>query len=95
MLAPRNATRWQPMHEFEPLAHVVPAPAAAMDVQAHLALHQLAQDFRLERAYRQAFASHCRWYEATARQNQADFQAMQREPDLLGWLRRDGQRPVP
>jgi hypothetical protein len=78
------------MQDFEPLAYILPAPATAEAVESHLTLHQMAQDFRLEQVYRQAFASHCRWYEATARQNQTDFRTMQREPDLLGWLRRDG-----
>lgn len=80
------------MQDFEPLAYTLPASTKAEAAESHLTLHQMAQDFRLEQAHRQAFASHCRWYEATARQNQADFHAMQQEPDLLGWLRGDGWR---
>jgi hypothetical protein len=75
------------MHDFDALSFQ--QPTTVEDVESHLSLHQMAQDFRLETAYRQAFTSHCRWYEATARQNQEDLLKMQQEPNLLGWLRGD------
>ncbi len=50
-------------------------------------LHQLAQDFRLEKEARDAFESYCRWYDAVAAQHQQEMAAMAPEPDLLGWLR--------
>lgn len=61
-------------------------PQAAIEI---LELHQIAQDFRLEMRYRQAFESYCRWYDAIAEQHRQELAAMQRDPDLLAWFRRD------
>ena len=60
----------------------------AQEVIEYLALHQAAQDFRLEVEYREQFEAHCQWYYQTAAENRADLAQMRREANLLGWFSR-------
>ncbi len=76
------------MPHFETLSFQ-PAPGS-QNFADFLTLHQMAQEFRLEQEYRQAFADHCHWYARVACEHQADLAAMAQEPDVLGWFRRDG-----
>lgn len=58
----------------------------AQEVIEYLALHQAAQDFRLEVEYREHVEAHCQWYYQTAAENQATLAKMRREPNLLAWF---------
>lgn len=55
----------------------------AQEVIEHLVLHQTAQDFRLEVAYREQFEAHCQWYSQTAAENRATLAKMRSEANLL------------
>ncbi|MGB3296237.1 MAG: hypothetical protein WBB01_24895 [Phormidesmis sp.] len=56
-----------------------------------LALHQAAQEFRLEVEHRQAHEDYCQWYYEAARQTQMDQLAMANDINFFGWFcrRRD------
>ncbi|MEY3298047.1 MAG: hypothetical protein RLZZ597_1307 [Cyanobacteriota bacterium] len=58
----------------------------SQEVIEYLALHQTAQDFRLEVAYREQFEAHCQWYYQTATENQAALARMRHEANLLAWF---------
>lgn len=75
---------------FEPFSHHQPADRPAQAVEL-FQLHQLAQDFRLEQEHRLRFDQHCRWYEHTAQQIQADLRQMQIAGNLPWWPRRNSR----
>ncbi len=58
----------------------------AQDVIEYLALHQAAQDFRLEVEHRENLEAYCQWYYQTAAENRATLAQMQRETNLLAWF---------
>jgi hypothetical protein len=58
----------------------------AQDVIEYLALHQAAQDFRLEVEHRENLDAYCQWYYQTAAENRATLARMQRETNLLAWF---------
>jgi hypothetical protein len=57
------------------------------EVVEYLALHQAAQEFRLEVEHRDQLEAHCQWYYQTAAENRQTLSQMQREPNILAWFR--------
>lgn len=69
------------------LEHVSPqAQSSPQAVYEVLALHQMAQTFRLELEHRLSFEAHCHWYYQTAAENRQDLAKMRSEPNLRSWL---------
>lgn len=72
------------MLKFEQFIH--PTWQQAHERTGALELHQIAQAFHNEVAYRHAFENYCRWYVAIAQQHQEELKQMQQEPNLLSWF---------
>lgn len=53
-----------------------------------LEVHQMTQDFRQEVNSRNAWETHCKWYEAIARQHRKELAAMTDELDIFAWIQR-------
>ncbi|MGF1569847.1 MAG: hypothetical protein ACFCVD_17555 [Nodosilinea sp.] len=64
--------------------------ATPQAVAEYLALHQAAQDFRLEVEHRANFQAHCQWYAQVADENRRDFEQMRSELNLRAWLSGQG-----
>lgn len=67
-----------------------PSPQEAVEI---LTVHQLAQDFRLEVAYREQLEQHHLWYNETCKQHQQELAAMADEVNILAWFRQLWRRP--
>jgi len=72
----------------DPIISPLPTTPVKQAVHESILLHQAAVEFRQETEARQALAEYCRWYEESARQNQADLAAMRNEFEILGRFRR-------
>lgn len=68
------------------LEYLLPKSAEVREVQEAFALHQAAQEFRLEVEYRQTHAEYCQWYHEMARQTQADALAMENDVNFFSWF---------
>lgn len=55
----------------------------ASEVESVIELNQIAQEFRREVEYREAFRQHCHWYYTTARQHQLELMQMRNELNLF------------
>ncbi len=62
--------------------------ATRQEVSEYLALHQTAQDFRLEVEHRAQVEAYCQWYYQTAQDNRETLTRMQNELNVLAWLSR-------
>lgn len=67
-----------------------PEPQEAADI---LVVHQLAQDFRLEMAYREQLEHHHRWYCHVSQQHQQELAMMAEEVNILAWFRQIWRSP--
>jgi hypothetical protein len=55
-------------------------------IQETLALHQIAQEFRLEVAKRETEEAYCQWYYAMAEQTRQDAKSMEKDVNFFGWF---------
>jgi len=62
--------------------------ATRQEVIEYLALHQAAQDFRLEVEHRAQVDAYCQWYYQVAEENRETLTRMQGELNVLAWFSR-------
>lgn len=72
---------------FNPLSS--PHQPLIQPVAEDLELHQVAQEFRLEVGYRDAFERYCEWYSSVAAEHQRELRAIQREANLLRFFQQN------
>lgn len=66
--------------------YLLPKSAEVQWIEEALALHQAAQEFRLEVERRQAQEAYCQWYYDMAQQTQAEATAMTNDFNFFGWF---------
>ena len=67
----------------EKFQFIVPAPPPPADI---FAAYQLAHQFYREAHHRDEQERYCEWYRLTAERNRQEFQKMQGDLNLFGWM---------
>ncbi|HEY9672948.1 MAG TPA: hypothetical protein V6D11_16005 [Waterburya sp.] len=73
----------------EKFQFIVPAPPPPADI---FAAYQLAHQFYREAYHRQEHERYCEWYRLTAEGHRQEFQKLQGDINLFGWLCRRSPR---